>query len=146
MKTIASNTFLLVDNMLNWAKIRQGQIALDNQVILLTDKLEEVLGYIQFALKTKRIQLVYRFKKDFSLQADQVLITSLLLNLITNAAKFSEEGSKIVIKASKKDNHSVIQIQDEGIGFEPQLLAQIQLYLSNLFDRLVQCRSYSFLG
>lgn len=125
MKTIASNTHLLVDNMLNWAKIRQGQIAIDKKPVLLLDKLDEVLGYIQFSLQSKQISLKMSFKKGLYVQADSVLLTSVLLNLITNAAKFSEEGQEVVVKAVEKPGQTIIQIMDQGIGIAPDLISKI---------------------
>lgn len=125
MKTIASNTHLLVDNMLNWAKLKQGQIAIQKQPILLSDKLEEVLGYIQFSLQTKQIKLKKRFKPGTHVWADSVLLSSVLLNLITNAAKFSDQGQVVEVSAIQKTEGITLKIKDFGTGIAPDVLHQI---------------------
>lgn len=122
MKIIASNTHLLVDNMLNWAKLKQGQISIQKYPVSLLDKLDEVLGYIQFSLETKQIRLKRKFKSDQCVLADSVLLTSVLLNLITNAVKFSHQGHTVIVEATEKSEGVTIRIQDTGVGISPGLL------------------------
>lgn len=122
MKTISSNTHLLVDNMLNWAKLKQGQIDIQKRPLLFSDKLDEVVGYIQYALESKNIKLKRKFDPRILVFADSVLLTSVLLNILTNAVKFSHQGQSLVVSAVEKHDGVRIKIQDSGVGMPTELI------------------------
>lgn len=61
---------------------------------------------------------------DFAL-VDDVLINRILLNLLTNAVKYSPLKSEIILRLSKRDDQLVLQVSDHGIGIADEDLAHI---------------------
>jgi signal transduction histidine kinase len=64
-------------------------------------------------------------------EADKVRIGQVITNLVENAAKFSSEGSPILINAIRNDGEVVISIEDKGFGMPPDVVGK-------LFDRFYQ--------
>ena len=72
---------------------------------------------------------------DLQLECDQAKIESALTNLIINAVEVIDKNGEIHIRASEKDDHIIIQIQDSGIGIPENIMPK-------LFDPLFTTKQY----
>lgn len=96
-------------------------------------KLKELCNpglYKSFA-ETKRIRIVNKVPARFSIKADKDKITQVLMNLISNAIKYSPDKTKITIEAKKESKRAYITIRDEGYGIPKEERARI-------FDKFYQ--------
>jgi signal transduction histidine kinase len=59
------------------------------------------------------------------LYVDPARIEQVLTNLLTNAAKYTPEGGKIVVHAEPADGSAVISVEDNGIGISPEMLPRV---------------------
>jgi signal transduction histidine kinase len=59
------------------------------------------------------------------LNADPTRLEEVLVNLLTNAAKYTDRGGRIWLTAEREGNQAVIRVRDTGIGIEPELLRHI---------------------
>jgi CheY-like chemotaxis protein len=59
------------------------------------------------------------------LEADPTRLSQVISNLLTNAAKYTDRGGKIWIRASREDRQIVLRVRDDGIGISPEMLPQV---------------------
>src|SRR4030042_987141 len=113
----------IVDDLLFLSKTDIGEIRLNKQNINLTKVLKEVVVHMNILAQSKNLQIsVSNHHEDIHIFGDSLRIRELLLNLITNGIKYTEEGGEIRISL-KKDNHldnsfNFVRIifSDTGIG------------------------------
>jgi CheY-like chemotaxis protein len=59
------------------------------------------------------------------LEADVTRLSQVLLNLLNNAAKYTEQGGRIRLTAERQGDQALIRVQDNGIGIPPAMLSRI---------------------
>jgi CheY-like chemotaxis protein len=69
--------------------------------------------------------------EDIWIDADEVRISQVLTNLLTNAAKYTDLGGRVDLNAERTGSHVVIRVKDNGAGIAPDLLPRV-------FDLFVQ--------
>jgi len=132
MKDSAANLYRLLENLLQWAKIQQGLIPFNPEVIQLYSVMDDSLSVMVDFAKSKGIELTADIPDDISVFADTDLLQTIIRNLGSNAVKFTPKGGKISITAKAFDDKSVeIAIKDTGIGMT-------QERIDNLFRSDVQ--------
>ena len=116
-----------IDDTLGY--VRKNPIKLEKCVI--SDIINIVLERIAIPNTiTVKIEVV-----DLQLECDQAKIESALTNLIINAVEAIDKNGEIHIRASEKDDHIIIQIQDSGIGIPKNIMPK-------LFDPLFTTKQY----
>ncbi|REB07865.1 PAS domain-containing protein [Sporosarcina sp. BI001-red] len=112
----------LINNILDISKIETGLYELNlsnyNIVGIVDDIVESVSEYT----KSKGIKIVFDPDlEELMMAVDVSKFDRILLNLISNAIKFSIAGEAILIRLVEKDKHTVsISVTDEGIGIDPK--------------------------
>ena len=96
---------------------------------------EAALRAIEMAspiLEQRNHRLEFRIPRSgLKVSADPERLAQILSNLLTNAAKYSDPGSRITMIASRNGDRVRISVKDEGIGIAPEMLSRI-------FDLFVQ--------
>ncbi len=104
----------LIGNLLDVSKIDTGKLPLIKEPFILSQLVEDTLGDIQAALPSHKLILT---SKDNSLVvADKDRISQVLVNLFTNAIKYSPLAKEVLIKVEEKDDEVIVSVQDFGIG------------------------------
>ncbi|WP_347901497.1 response regulator [Pseudomonas purpurea] len=116
----------IINEILDFSKIEAGKLVLDNIPFNLRDLLQDTLTILAPAAHAKELELVSLVYRDtpLSLVGDPLRLKQILTNLVSNAIKFTREGT-IVARAMLEEEHedSVqlrISIQDTGIGLSNQ--------------------------
>jgi len=120
-KTISSSadTLLsLVNNLLDLTKLQSGKMDFQMDEFNLVDSIKSVVSEIDPAARLQQVSLSYDPVGDMVCQYDRLRIEQVVRNLISNAVKFSPEGSGIVISTAYKpdEGHILVSIQDQGVG------------------------------
>ncbi|MEM9775969.1 MAG: substrate-binding domain-containing protein [Chloroflexota bacterium] len=129
----------LINNILDLSKIDEGKDQLNIGSYLLTDIIDEVTLALEPQILTKGLNFEVEFTNndfhDHLIQVDKLKIQQILINLLANAAKFTDEGhiSLTVYKQQKAAEQAEIcfVITDTGIGIDAA-------FLPHLFDRFDQ--------
>ena len=123
VKSSANSLLILLNDILDFSKIEAGKIELDPVEFALRESLEGILKSPQVNARHKGLDLLWRVGADVPdhLVGDPGRLGQVLLNLVGNALKFTEQGgiSVDVERHSKtQDGRTVIQFQvkDTGIG------------------------------
>jgi signal transduction histidine kinase/predicted transcriptional regulator len=125
----ATHLLSLINDILDVAKIESGQIQLNYDSIPLSHLCTSSLTFIKQQAFQKRIQLETEFAPNLPhLVVDELRIRQVLINLLTNAVKFTPEGGKVMLTASRlpniegsiKQNYIRITVADNGMGISSE--------------------------
>jgi signal transduction histidine kinase len=122
----------LVDDLLDVARIARGKLALRLEPLELA-RLVALAAEASAPLVAERShQLSIEVPAHgLPLHGDPVRLTQVIANLITNAAKYTNNGGRIHVQAHAEDGEAVLAVEDNGIGIAADMLPR-------LFDRFVQ--------
>lgn len=115
----------LLDNVLQWARLELEHLGFRPGKLNLRKTAEEVITLVQGAILRKRQQLELAISPEHCVQADLNMLTSILLNLINNAIKFTPEQGRIWINAQAIGEHIEVTVSDTGVGMSAEVLADI---------------------
>lgn len=110
------DVFSLLDNLLKWTKSQIGKLNVVYQDFRIDEVVEGVLDIFSLVSKSKNIQLVNDSIDTVTVHADVDMVKTILRNLLSNALKFSYEGSQIVIGSHVEADMVVISVKDSGKG------------------------------
>ena len=117
---------LLLDDLLDIARITQGKLLLKKARVTLTSIVDTAVEAARPLLDEKRQRLSVSLPSGpLWLEADPLRLSQILANLLTNAAKYSNAGGHIEIFSSVDICELCLTIRDEGIGIPPELLNRI---------------------
>jgi PAS domain S-box-containing protein len=131
IKSAADNLKVIINDILDLASIESGKLKLEKIGFNLNDLLHSLIETFSMQAKEKRINLTYELGKeaDRIFIGDPVRLNQILINLISNAVKFTHVGSiKINVQAQKQKNDSYklrFDIMDTGIGIPQDKLQTI---------------------
>ncbi|MDU4392238.1 MAG: ATP-binding protein, partial [Klebsiella michiganensis] len=122
----------LIENILSITRVEEGRMKLKIEPQIVEEVIDEALKHIN---RDKRKHNINVDIEDEYLMAnmDVRLIIQVIINLVDNAIKYTDEGSNILIKAFKKDENTIIQICDDGNGIRDNDKEKIfrKFYTSN---------------
>ncbi|MBO4927448.1 MAG: sensor histidine kinase KdpD [Clostridiales bacterium] len=114
----------LVENLLSVTRIEDGRMHLNLSTQLLEDVIEEAVRYINRRKKDHEISVEY--EDDMLLvKIDAKLIIQVLVNLLDNAIKYTDSGSKIRITAKKQGNFVLVSVADNGKGIPDDIKPKV---------------------
>ena len=123
--TSASNHLLdLIDNILDISKIEAGKIELHWQEFELANVITEAVDTIRPLLSQNNNSLLVQSDYLGTVYADTMKIRQCLLNLLSNANKFSQNGT-IVLFANREPEWIILGVRDQGIGFPPEQIEHL---------------------
>jgi signal transduction histidine kinase len=114
-----------VENLLDYTRIEVGTIKIVKQKVSVLELFKEVISEAEYLIRQKKLRFSYpKNLKDVEIEIDKEQIKKVLLNLITNAVKFTAEGGKINIYYKVLDKIE-FGVEDTGIGIEKDKLKKI---------------------
>src|SRR3989338_2868141 len=126
---------MLIDDLLDFSKLEADKIELQEKVFDFKKMVEQVIKNAAYLLEGKKIKLTLQYVAPDIVRGDELRLRQILVNLVTNAIKYTKKGYIKVEIASEllPDNKAKFHILviDTGIGIAPNKLATI-------FDRFTQ--------
>ncbi len=122
----------LVDDLLEVSRITTGRIQLRKERIALGSLVERAVGSVLPEIERRRHELSVSVPPEpIWVDADSVRLEQVVVNLITNAAKYTEDGGHIWLTVNREQDTAIIRLRDTGIGIAPDVLP-------NVFDLFAQ--------
>lgn len=117
----------LINDVLDLAKIESGNMTVFNETFDSVDIIEELLTTMAPIAKKSGNLIVLEKSNDIpKLYNDAVKFRQLLLNLLSNACKFTQNGKiTILVSFNEKNNHAVFHVSDTGIGMTPSQIDRV---------------------
>ncbi|MCK9411562.1 MAG: response regulator [Prolixibacteraceae bacterium] len=120
------NLFNLLENLLVWARMQQGQIVFDPVQINLQELVSDSIKTLEDAIQKKAIQITMQLSENQHVCADSNMLQSIVRNLISNAIKFTPKGGNVTVSSNSTENNtSVIVVKDTGIGMNSTMTANL---------------------
>ena len=117
---------LLLDDLLDIARITQGKLHLKKELLVLSAVVEAAVEAARPTLDGKEQQLTVRLPDDpVLLNADHLRLSQILSNLLINASKYSKAGSDVELSARVEGHALCLSVKDNGIGIAPESLVGI---------------------
>jgi signal transduction histidine kinase len=110
----ASDMGGMIEQLLDYSRLEAGKVALELSPLPLRSEALRCIETLREAIGGRRAAI--DMPADLEVQADEQGFERILVNLLTNAAKFSPEGSSIHVAARVDKGEVVISVRDEGIG------------------------------
>jgi len=121
----------IINDILDYSKIESGKMLLDNTVFLLDDLMVYVIDSVSIKAQQKQIELSFIIGSNVPrhLVGDSLRLGQILLNLVSNAVKFTETGNILVkIELNNQIENRVdlhFSVSDTGIGLSPQQIDRL---------------------
>jgi signal transduction histidine kinase len=126
MKTSASNIYNLLENLLEWSRLKRGTINFVSEKLNLEESIKSSVELLSESAKEKGIRISLSIPADTEVIADKHMLETVIRNLVSNAIKFSNTGNSVSITSGKvSDNFIEVRIQDFGIGMPEELKAKL---------------------
>jgi signal transduction histidine kinase len=107
----------LINDILDLSKIEAGRMELAHSALSISDVFAEVTGSVSSLLTKKPVDLIVDVPEMLPrVWADPLRLSQVLINLVSNAIKFTEEGSVTMKAWARDDNLVEISVSDTGIG------------------------------
>jgi signal transduction histidine kinase/DNA-binding response OmpR family regulator len=116
----------IVDGLLDAARLTAGTIELHKETIDVAAVLQQAAQMSQPLIAEKHHQLVVSLPKDrVELFADPDRLAQIVVNLLDNAARYTDPGGRIELDAHGEGDELVIRVRDTGRGIKQEMLARI---------------------
>jgi signal transduction histidine kinase len=134
VKKNAERLVKLIDDLLDLSRIESGKVELRITAVDIVGVITEVVGLLQPQIEAKAQQLSFdRMLTIPAVAGDAERIRQILINLLSNAHKYTPQGGHIRLTAGVDHGWVRIDVQDNGIGLSPDEQA-------HLFDRFFRAR------
>jgi CheY-like chemotaxis protein len=140
--TLSSSTATLkdlVNDVLDFSKIESGELELNNEIFRLSDLFEMLISIMGVRANEKGISFVFNYQdlKESNFYGDELRIRQILMNLLGNATKFTDQGG-VSVSAYVEERNSEqwlrIDVADTGIGISAE-------HFDMVFERFRQADS-----
>jgi two-component system, sensor histidine kinase and response regulator len=140
IRTASYHTYSLLENLLEWSRIQTGKVQFRPSRFDLKEEIESILMVLETNAIRKNIKLVNKVQESIFVEADRNMIYSVIQNLTTNAIKFSNSNSEVIIDgksispelAPNKEGESgpprkwyEISVTDTGIGIPEDIMPKL---------------------
>ena len=131
----------LIDDLMDVSRINQGRIELRRERV-------ELANIVELAVESSRPSIV-EFGHALSivlpeapvvLDADPIRLSQVFVNLLTNAAKYTDRGGRIELAVEMHDAEVTISVRDDGIGIPPAELPNVFAMFAQVEDALTRSR------
>ncbi|MGM0533736.1 MAG: transporter substrate-binding domain-containing protein [Campylobacterota bacterium] len=132
IETSANNLLNIINDILDFSKIEAGKIKIESIDFNLEEVIANVRSMTEFKARQKGLEFVVRLQEDMptALHGDPYRITQVLINLVGNAVKFTDEGS-VQLDIDRYKQRYRFRISDTGIGLDKK-------QQKHLFDSFTQ--------
>ncbi len=119
----------LVSDLLDISRIQMGKLGFRRAIFDLDMLISETVENVQAATSTHQIQIVG--KTEAHISGDKDRFEQVLINLLTNAIKYSSKANQVIVHLSRDQTHAIVRVQDFGIGID-------EVHQQKIFERFYQ--------
>lgn len=126
---------ILVDDLLEISRITRGKIKIHKELISVQSVIRDVIETIEPLMTAAKHQFTIQMPDDLvCINADEVRIAQIIINIVNNAIKYTNNGGAISLILTTESDQAVIRVKDNGIGIPTDRLERI----FQLFEQVEQ--------
>ena len=116
----------LIDDLLDMSRITQGKVQLRKEPLDAAAILNSAVETVRPLMEERQHELTVALRPGtLHLEADPTRLEQIVVNLLANAAKYTEKRGEISLRAREEGGQIVIRVRDNGIGIPPEKLPQM---------------------
>jgi len=116
----------LIDDLLEVSRVITGRIQLHRERLEMRGIVERALESVRSLIEQRKHELSVSLPAEpIWLQGDSTRLEQVVVNLLNNAAKYTDEGGQIWITVEQERGEVVLRVWDTGVGIAPELLPRI---------------------
>jgi PAS domain S-box-containing protein len=116
----------LVDDLLDVARINHGRMALRMEKVRLASTVERAVETTRDLVEARAHVLTLALPDEsLHVDGDPNRLEQVVVNLITNAAKYTEPGGRIEVMVQREGERAVLRVRDNGVGIAPEMLPRV---------------------
>ena len=116
----------MIEDLLNWSKLRSGRVTVDRKLWDLRDAVQEVARELEPKAGAASVELVVDVTERLPrVETDPNLLIQVLSNLVENAIKYNHPGGRVQVRLRAEDHAAVIEVTDTGPGIPPEFRGKI---------------------
>ncbi|MFO0889699.1 MAG: ATP-binding protein [Isosphaeraceae bacterium] len=116
----------LIDDLLDVSRITSGKVRLRREFIDASTALDQAVESARPFIDVRRHTLTVSVERGgLPLYVDATRVGQIILNLLTNAAKYTEDGGRIQLTARREGEQVVVAVRDNGMGIPPEKLPEM---------------------
>lgn len=116
----------LVDDVLDFSAIEAGHVRLHLEPSALGPIVQSVVETMSILAEAKQVELRYSTEEEVPpLKLDQIKISQVVQNLISNAVQYSPPGTRVDVRLRAEDGFAIVEVEDRGPGIPPHELPNL---------------------
>ncbi len=116
----------LVDDLLDVSRIARGKVELKEEIVEVADVVAKAVEMSSPLFEQRGHMLHVRVqKRGLAVAGDPTRLSQVVSNLLTNAAKYTPPGGRVMVRAEVEGPDVVLRVQDSGIGILPEVLPRV---------------------
>lgn len=116
----------LIDDLLDVSRVTRGLVELEQAPVDLRDVLQDAVEQVTPLVRARRHDLALALPQGaVMVRCDKKRLVQVVANLLNNAAKYTPEGGRLVLRAHAADGNACIDVSDNGIGMAPELTGRV---------------------
>ena len=116
----------LINEVLNYTRVESGAVTYDVDDVLLDETLATCEALTSPQMRAKRLAYHYEgCDPALTVRADSEKLQQIVLNLLTNAIKFTEPGGRVTLRCEVTDDHAAVTVHDTGRGIAADQLERV---------------------
>ncbi len=133
----------MVEDLLDFSRLLSGRITVEKEQVDIVESIKLVSKQFRPKAEEKNIQFAVNYDSNLpNIIADENRIKQVLVNLLDNAFKFTQEGGKVILKATTVEDYLVIEVIDNGPGIPEEDIP----FIKEKFYRGKNSKSHTGLG
>ncbi len=125
MKKNADNLYNLLNNLLEWARVKRGLISYDPGPLNLNEIVRLGLDLIESGAAQKNISLGVSVPQGITIFADKQMLCTVIRNILSNAVKYTQRQGRISIMAQYQKSMVVVAVKDNGLGMNEKTISAL---------------------
>ena len=121
-----ANLTRLVSDLLEISRVVSGRVRLQRETVDLAQSARHALETVTTLIERKKHQVTLAIcERPLWVHADPTRLEQVIVNLLTNAAKYTDPGGRIWLSVDRRHNHAELLVRDSGVGIEPKMLPHL---------------------
>ncbi|MGH8315605.1 MAG: response regulator [Steroidobacterales bacterium] len=122
----SQNLRRIVDDLLDVARVTRGKIELRKQPADIAQIVHQAVDVVRPTLnRSEEIEIDVHATSPLRVEVDRTRLEQSIVNLLTNAIKFTPQDRRIRVSVEREDQNVVVMISDNGIGIAPEMVTRI---------------------
>ena len=143
-----SGQFLLdvINDILDMSKIEAGRMQLETEEVQVEAMLDEVMRLVGPRAFEGQVTIERQVAPSLRLTADKRALKQVIINLMSNAVKFTPEGGRVSVTAEAQNDMIIIRIADTGIGIPARDIEKLGRPFEQVENQFTKSKGGSGLG